>query len=129
VLDRLKTSAVHLASEECSNKCHEAPFSSMLGLNKTAARGVTSWLRQVSRSARQDLGLKDYQERKLRGAISHLMSVALAHILVVFMKACLPRSCEIVSRDALSQEPPGYSPWTTSCTSGMQITRKEHASS
>ena len=42
-----KTSAVHLANEECSNKCHEAPFSSMLGLNKTAARGVISWLDQV----------------------------------------------------------------------------------
>ena len=43
----IKTSAVHLANEECSNKCHEAPFSSMLGLNKTAARGVISWLDQV----------------------------------------------------------------------------------
>jgi len=43
----IKTSAVHLVMEEYNNKCHEAPFSSMLGLNKTAARGVISWLDQV----------------------------------------------------------------------------------
>ena len=46
---------------------------------------------EYHRSAKQDLGLKDHQGRKLRGVISHLMSVALAHILIVFMKACLPR--------------------------------------
>ncbi len=46
---------------------------------------------EYHRSAKQDLGLKDYQGRKLRGVIAHLMSVALAHILVVFMKACLRR--------------------------------------
>ena len=54
-------------------------------------RGVISWLRQVYRSAKQNLGLGDYQERKLRGIIARLVSVALVHILVVFMKACLPR--------------------------------------
>ena len=43
----IKTSAVHMVMEEYNNKCHEAPFSSMLGLNKTAARGVISWLDQV----------------------------------------------------------------------------------
>jgi hypothetical protein len=46
---------------------------------------------EYHRSAKQDLGLGDYQGRKLRGIIAHLVSVALAHILVVFMRACLPR--------------------------------------
>jgi len=46
---------------------------------------------EYHRSAKQDLGLGDYQGRKLRGIIAHLVSVALVHILVVFMKACLPR--------------------------------------
>ena len=46
---------------------------------------------EYHRSAKQDLGLGDYQGRKIRGIIAHLVSVALAHTLVVHMKACLPR--------------------------------------
>jgi len=38
----------------------------------------------------QDLCLGNYHRRKLRGVTAHLVTVALAHILAVFMRACLP---------------------------------------
>jgi len=42
------------------------------------------------RSAKQDLGPRDYQAQKLRGITAHLISAALAHVLVQFMKVCPP---------------------------------------
>ncbi len=42
------------------------------------------------RTSSQNLGLGNHHGHKLRGVIAHLVTVALAQILAVFMRACLP---------------------------------------
>jgi len=50
------------------------------------------------RAAKQSLGLGNYHGRKLRGLVAHTYLVALAHLLLVFVQACLP---------SLKEEPTG----------------------
>jgi len=45
---------------------------------------------EYHRTTKQNLGSGNYHGRKLRGVIAHLVTVALAQILAVFMRACLP---------------------------------------